>query len=309
MTNRPAHQFLVPAVNLFRHLSGHQLIAPSAADTEIPNTSPEVEIPDLPKPDPEPLPPRSHWNPWLAGLVLLALVSGSAIGSWWLLTKLPPDLDCQHISGLASDGERLYCAEVAAQSGKPEQLLAGIKMVQGWSKEHPLYGQGQQLMREWSQDLLGIAKQKVERGDLSGAMALANRIPKNSPAYKQVQATVKTWQQEWQQGQEITKKFQEAVKVQNWGLAWQHTDALYDEMKFDYWRSSQREKLLKQLKAEKHEWRVLQTAKRMARYGDSAGLKQAIALAKKIQVGPIAKAQAKVEIDKWNRALQQKAKP
>jgi hypothetical protein len=84
---------------------------------------------------------------------------------------------------------------------------------------------------------------------------------------------------------------------------------MYDEMSFDYWRSSQREKLLKQLKAEKHEAKVLRIAQRMARYGNAGGLKRAIALAKKIQVGPVAQAQAQAEIKKWNLALQRKAKP
>jgi hypothetical protein len=210
---------------------------------------------------------------------------------------------------MASDGDRLYCADVAAQSGKPEQLLAGIKTAQSLPKEHPLHAEGQRLIDKWSQDLVGIAKQKVERGDLSGATALVNRIPKSSEVYKRAQGTVKTWQEEWQQGQELTQKFQEAIKKQNWGSAWQQTDTMYDEMSFDYWRSSQREKLLKQLKAEKHEAKVLRQAQRMARYGSTGSLKRAIALAKKIQVGPVAKAQAQAEIKKWNLALQQKAKP
>ncbi|MBW4618490.1 MAG: hypothetical protein KME17_03765 [Cyanosarcina radialis HA8281-LM2] len=310
MTNRPAQQFFLPAVNLFRHLSRPQLIADSAADTDTSTTSSEVETADpLPKAEPEPSPPRRGWNWWLAGLILLGLVSGSAFGAFLLLTKLPPALDCQKISSMASDGDRLYCADVAAQSGKPEQLLAGIKTAQSLPKEHPLHAEGQRLIDKWSQDLVGIAKQKVERGDLSGATALVNRIPKSSEVYKRAQGTVKTWQEEWQQGQELTQKFQEAIKKQNWGSAWQQTDTMYDEMSFDYWRSSQREKLLKQLKAEKHEAKVLRQAQRMARYGSTGSLKRAIALAKKIQVGPVAKAQAQAEIKKWNLALQQKAKP
>jgi hypothetical protein len=130
---------------------------------------------------------RTFWQwqlIWLSLLVGFGVTGAAAF--LWLLT-MPPPPNCQQLSPLAADGERLYCAQQAAKSGKLEQLESAIGLVQAWPKEHPLYSQGQHLIGEWSKAMLAFARAKIELGDLKGALAIVAKIPKTSPSYPEVQ--------------------------------------------------------------------------------------------------------------------------
>ena len=121
---------------------------------------------------------RTFWQwqlIWLSLLVGFGVTGAAAF--LWLLT-MPPPPNCQQLSPLAADGERLYCAQQAAKSGKLDQLESAVAMVQAWPKEHPLYSQGQHLIGEWSKLILGFARAKIELGDLKGALAIVAKIPK-----------------------------------------------------------------------------------------------------------------------------------
>jgi hypothetical protein len=66
--------------------------------------------------------PQSNFWGWqlvLLGFVLAFGTTGAFALIWLLAVQPPPN--CQQLSPVAADGERLYCVQQAAKSGKLEQ--------------------------------------------------------------------------------------------------------------------------------------------------------------------------------------------
>ncbi len=239
------------------------------------------------------------WLLWLsvASIPVVAVISGVL----WL-TQLPPPIDCQRISSISPDGDRLYCAQRAASSGKLEQLVAATKLVQQWTPAHPLYSEAQRLLKEWSESILSLAQQKINQGDLSGAVTIASKIPVSSPIYSEAQAEIATWKQEWRTGEKIISQFKDALKVQKWQQASQLIAELSKSNR-EYWRMSRVDEMLEQLSVEKETWQQLEEARDLAKSNTQEQLEKAIALAGQISANSYVKAQARLEESRWSQQL------
>ena len=219
----------------------------------------------------------------------------------WLLT-MPPPPNCQQLSPLAADGERLYCAQQAAKSGKLEQLESAIALVQAWPKEHPLYSQGQHLIGEWSKAMLGFARAKIELGDLKGALAIVAKIPKTSPSYPEVQEAVTAWEKNWQEGQKLYDTALAALKSEDLKKAWDYAQALF-KLENIFWSQKRYNELIQQISLERNGWQRLQEARDLAQDGTPQKFAEAIVLARKIDSQLFARAKAEKEIEGWSRTL------
>ncbi|MCY7408578.1 MAG: hypothetical protein LH631_14700, partial [Alkalinema sp. CAN_BIN05] len=118
---------------------------------------------------------RQRWTFILTGIIALTVGTGSA-AVWWL-SKVPPVADCGKISSWSPDNQRLYCSQLAAQSGNADEIVKGIDLVKDWDKLHPLYGQASQSLAAWSDQLMVVARDRLDKQDLDGAIALAQHIP------------------------------------------------------------------------------------------------------------------------------------
>ncbi|NJK53476.1 MAG: hypothetical protein HC936_12925 [Leptolyngbyaceae cyanobacterium SU_3_3] len=156
----------------------------------------------------------------------MAGIGATGFGAFVWLSKAPPAVDCKKISLWSLDSERLYCAQQGAQSGKPDQILAAIKLVKDWTIEHPLYAQAQVLLQDWSNAILILARDRVTQRDIKGAISLAKQIPRSSASYKDAQASIKYWLEEFNRGQAIYHKIQADLKKRNWDLVSQHISEL-----------------------------------------------------------------------------------
>ena len=58
----------------------------------------------------------------------------------------------------------------------------------------PNYFEAQRLIQQWSQEILDIAFERGERGELQGAIAAASLVPDDMPAYERARAAIATWQ-------------------------------------------------------------------------------------------------------------------
>jgi hypothetical protein len=242
------------------------------------------------------------WRWWLLWLSILSILGATATTGVLFLAKLPPPIDCRRISALSADGDRLYCAQRAAESGKLDQLVAAIALVQHWAPNHALYSEAQRMMGEWSQMILDIAQQKINQGDRSGAITIANKIPASSPLYAEVQDEIASWQAEWQQGEKITSEFKDALVTQKWQQAGQLVTELL-KIKREYWSVTRFDALMKQLTAEKEAWEQLEQARELAKSNNLKQLVEAVALATKVNPNSYVKAQARAEVSRWSRSL------
>ncbi len=245
---------------------------------------------------------RTFWQwqlIWLSLLVGFGVTGAAAF--LWLLT-MPPPPNCQQLSPLAADGERLYCAQQAAKSGKLEQIESAVAMVQAWPKEHPLYSQGQQLIGDWSKAILGFAKAKIEAGDLKGALEIVAKIPKTSPSYPEVQDAVTAWEKNWQEGQKLYDTALTALKTEDLRKAWDYAQALF-KLENVFWSQKRYNELIQQISLERNGWQRLEEARELAKDGTPQKFAEAIVLARKIDPQLFARAKAEKEIEGWSRSL------
>lgn len=238
---------------------------------------------------------------WLG---LLAFCGGMAVTAYLWLASIPPLPDCKKLTSMASDSERLYCAERAARSGKEEAILAGFELVQKWSANHPLHQRVNRAMREWSKDLLEIAQEKADKGDLAGAIKLARKVPASSPAYKEVKTTIAGWQKEQNQEVVLKKAFQTAVAQQHWETAEDKLAALSRLSSDDAARAEVKQLRLKLGKERSNRQKLQEIMGNVeAAPNDVDTLAKAIAEAKTINPQSQASASAKAAISQWSQDL------
>ncbi len=241
------------------------------------------------------------WKWQLIWLGILGAAGGTAIAAFIWLSKVPPAVDCKQISTWSVESERLFCAQQGAGSGNPAQILEAIKLVKGWTPDHPLYGQAQVLMQDWSNALLILARDRVTQKDLKGGIALANQIPASSAVYKEAQAAVKRWREEFNKGQILYDKTLLALKKQNWDLASEHIAAL-SLVNDPSWQDRLGE-IRQRTNDEKIAWKYLRDARSFAKSTPPEQWGRAIAITDPINRKTFVWAQAKTEVLKWRNTV------
>ena len=240
---------------------------------------------------------------WTSIVSLLGLCVASGV---LLLTKLPPVIDCKNISPLASDGDRLNCAQLAAESGNLDSLVGAIKLVEHWTAEHALYPEAQRRLKEWSVAILGLAKQKIKQGNYLDAIKIAQKIPLGSPLYPEAQAASANWQEQWQKVQDTTQKFKNALLKQNWQQASAIIGAL-SQSEQSYWSAPRIQAFIQQMAAEKLSWQQLEDARDLAKMNRLPELEEAIQMVSKINPNSYIRPIAQREQTRWSRTLVQMA--
>ncbi|MEB3291737.1 MAG: hypothetical protein VKJ24_01115 [Synechococcales bacterium] len=150
---------------------------------------------------------------------LLALAAGTGTIAIWWLSRLPPPPECDKLGLLSTDSDKLECAHLAAQTGKAEDVVKAIQLIQDWDQNHPLHGRSQRSLEQWTGLLMNLARERLAQKDLDGAIQLTQQIPESSPIYAQVQEEVTYWQAERNRGQKLYDKILESLKQQFWNDA------------------------------------------------------------------------------------------
>lgn len=247
---------------------------------------------------------RSWQRSWVPALWLgiLALSSGMGAIAFLTLSHQPPAPDCKQLSALSADIDQLYCAQQAAESGNVADLVAGISLVQSWSEEHPLHREAQGMLTGWSKELLKIASDKFDQSDLYGAIEIANHIPRTSSVYADAQQAIADWQSEWQEGENIYKATEDAIKSQDWQLA---NEKLLDlgRLRHAFWRQQQADYLAQRILTEKQAWQVLEQARKLAATNKLTQIGEAIALVDRISSKTFVWEVAQADQERWSRSL------
>jgi len=247
--------------------------------------------------------PRSGAWRWLLMSLLICCSLGSVATLAFLwLTSLPPRTNCDEISALSPDIDRLSCAQEAARSGEVSDLTTGLKLVESWTPEHPLHNEAQRWMEEWSKSVLIIARQKMAASDLEGAIELANRVPKSSPAYADAQAAITKWQDNWRVDQAIYARAEDALKQQDWQSVSQRILEL-SESPYSYWNTEKMNELSQRVLTEKKAQQTLAQSKQLAQFGTPQDLKAAIDRAKQMDTTTYTWSEAQPVLKQWGNTL------
>jgi soluble cytochrome b562 len=205
--------------------------------------------------------PKVNVDPWSAFWVILAAITGgTGITSYMLLTSVPPLPNCQSINPiLSTDSERLYCAQIGADTRELPKLVAAVNVVKSWSENHPLYNEAQRLLAIWSKNLTRIAREQINQGDMTKALNTLKAIPPNSPTYDQTQELIAKWSDQLDLGAEVEKKFDLSLREGDWDKSFAQLKTL-QQMRSTYWNNYKHEQLSLKLSRERDGWDKLQEA-------------------------------------------------
>jgi hypothetical protein len=205
--------------------------------------------------------PTVNVNPFSAfWAVLAAMVGGTGVTSYLMLIAVPPTPNCQGVLPISVDSERLYCAQVGAETKQVPKLRSAVELVRGWTDRHPLYGESQRLLKSWSEDLLKIGKQQVNDGKIDQAIATIKIVPPSSPIYQDIQQTIAKWSIQSLDSSKIDGRFEQAMKTGDWNEAFVILQAV-QQMKGSYWNGYKHDKMSSKLARERDGWDKLQEAK------------------------------------------------
>ncbi|MEL6881509.1 MAG: hypothetical protein AAFP09_13350 [Cyanobacteria bacterium J06607_10] len=234
----------------------------------------------------------------LVWAAILATVGGVSLRAVSVMTQNPPLPNCERLSGMSSDSERLLCARASVQSGSAQALIEAIEMVEPWRQSNPLYDEANRLMNRWSQALLPELDKMVQRGDVRRARSLAERIPQRVAIYPEVKSAIATWDKEWSTGQEIQTKVLEAIEARNWVAARRDLQGL-KILNSNHWVRSRHDQLKAKIDREQTARRQLERARELVETGDMEKLGEALALTKGINLETAAWIESRAEIDQW----------
>ncbi|MBP0021625.1 MAG: hypothetical protein J7647_29230 [Cyanobacteria bacterium SBLK] len=197
-----------------------------------------------------PTPPkRSNYGGWRLSLFVpiaaIIVVAGAGISALWLLQRLPWQ-NCQNLAPMASDSERFYCAQLAAQSGREDDLIAAIALVESWDSDRPLYWEVQKFLDGWSDQFWQQAEEQIHLGNLSEALRLASLVSPRSSYHARARSAIAAWEEEWAKGEELTHEFDLALKSGNW----QQSLAIarrFSTFESKYWREERADALMLRL--------------------------------------------------------------
>lgn len=238
---------------------------------------------------------------WLA---ILLSAGGVGIRAVSVMTGNPPLPDCAQLAASASDSERLLCAQASVKSGSAQALIEAIELVEPWRPSHPQYEEANRLMDRWSKALLPELDRMVQQGEVRRAVAIANRIPQRVAVYPEVKSALATWDKEWTTGREIEGKIFKAIAAKDWIAARRNLQS-FKILNTNYWVNQRHNQLRTRIDREQTARTQLQQARALAKTGDLAKLKEAFAIARKIDLKTTAWSEAKPDLDQWAERVMQ----
>ena len=236
-----------------------------------------------------------------------ALDRQDATAAAQMLGAIPAQLQ---LGAEIADMRVLIDANQIAWQGGISGLEGGITRLQSISRDRPLYQKAQAQINRWRTEVQGRSQLELARqvavpgtvADLQAAIAEANQISRNNPAWDDARAQIGRWrsQVETTQDRPILTQAQQLAQMGDLAGAVSTARqissgrALYDEAQeqIGRWRGE----------IQRSEDRPLLTqAEQLARQGQ---LSEAIAVASRVGAGRALHSEAQRHIDTWRRQMQ-----
>lgn len=213
-------------------------------------------------------------------LGLLALAAGSLA----LLLVQPRNEPCGRfwVWWLAPVAERLYCAGQEAQQGQLASLQQALFLAQTIPASDPLYDTAQRYIEQWTWQAIELAKVRLDDGDLAGAIAILQQLPKvpcrdRDCAQTAVTERLEQWPRLWEEAEQLVAEA-EAELLQ---LQWDRAAALASGLLANesaYWNTRRYEALNRRIAAVRSPQGPFPKVAQQLSKGDLEGLLAAIQL-------------------------------
>jgi soluble cytochrome b562 len=222
-----------------------------------------------------------HWQFW--GAVSVLAFSGLGIFSALNLFSLPATPNCPAIFlPTASASMRLYCAQTLADKHTVEALLKAIALVNGLPSDHPLRPEIDRNIETWSTEILQLAGESFQNGELEQAINTANRIPAMTAAHQLVGKQVKAWKELWAKAEKIYQDAEESLQQNDLRQAFLTATRLLS-VGNRYWETTKYKALSDLITDTRVDGSKLDKAKGMAEQGSLKNVLAAIKLVEEIK--------------------------
>ncbi|MCM0590892.1 MAG: chromosome segregation ATPase [Gloeotrichia echinulata DEX184] len=245
---------------------------------------------------------------WVAGLILLTFVPGSvAFLAMAILLKLPAAPNCPKIFWpLASESVRLHCAQLAASKQTVYDLLQAIGLVRQLPENHPLRQEADRFIERWSKDILELADQSFQAGQLEEAIETARKIPNEVAAHQLVEEQIAKWQSIWSKAEGIYKETENELRQKRWQSAFMLSARLL-RVDNKYWTTTKYDQLNRLIATAREDGEKLAKADSLASSGVVENLLKAIKIAESIGTDSYIYQKAQESIPAFGRKMLQLA--
>lgn len=246
----------------------------------------QINIPSVSADSTEEIPSglKRWWRTWQFWAIVITLLSGGiGFTATSILLKLPKSPQCSRIFWpVASASMRLYCAQLEAEQGTVDSLLNAITLVEALPDDHPLRTQVNQNVEQWAVEILDLAEESFQSGQLEQAIATAQKIPSNVHAYGVVEERINQWRSIWEEGETIFEAVEEQLRDANWNFAFREAVKLLS-LDNHYWATTKYDETVNQIQIAREESRQLDDAFAILRRGGIDNWLTAITAAEKIR--------------------------
>ncbi|MGD1944611.1 MAG: hypothetical protein ACFB0G_25225 [Leptolyngbyaceae cyanobacterium] len=207
----------------------------------------------------------NHWMVW--AFLSVSALGGVAGASAVSLLRIPNLPNCRAIFWpLASAATRLQCADAYADQGAVESLLAAISLVEALPADHPLRSDINDRVELWADEVLHIADQTFNQGELDSAIAIAEKIPADTAAAQQVSDRIRTWRAIWEQAESIFRKAEDHLRASQFREAFSAAIQLRS-VDNEFWANQRYDELTSLISRTREEVNLLANAERIADRG------------------------------------------
>jgi hypothetical protein len=172
----------------------------------------------------------------------------------------------------------LQCADAYADHGSVDSLLAAISLVEALPTDHPLRTEIDQRVEQWAGQVLEIADQTFQEGDLDAAIEIARKIPQNTAAADEVEQRVSDWKALWEQAESLFQVAENHLRAFKFREAFSAAIELRS-LDNTYWSETRYEELVDLITQTRQDVNVLAEAERQA---DGGTVEEVLAALKQI---------------------------
>lgn len=217
---------------------------------------------------------------WAIFLILMSGGIGLASTNW--LLALPKNPQCSRVFWpAASASMRLYCAQLSAEEKTVDGLLRSITLLAALPKNHPLATEINRNIETWATELLDLAEDYFQKGQLEEAIATAKKIPDHVQAYNLVEERIASWQELWGKGESIYEEMERDLRKSRWNSAFRNAVRLLN-LENKFWSTTKYDQAMRNIQIAQEQSSQLDNAYRILSRGGTDNWLKAIEDAAKI---------------------------